>query len=1132
MASKVCCTAPQRSGSPDLPNARTSAAVGTAGSEADGPIGSTATSTRTEDREDIRRIFNGADEAVDNLAELGDIAKGNESLELPRGDSPKPPSIVGKLRKRLLKGGNRSQSLLKDDAKPRRVPKPRFLRERDSPEVKNDLRENLLNEGSPGQGGYDPDAESVAIRESLISAPQNDLAVSPVREKKIPRRSPLQDIEWRTRSATSMFCHTPDGDVRVRNASRVTVLPYSQSRPSSRRQSYDDRKNIRRSRSESSLAHAVPVPLNEGQRINAASMSEPYRELLLAMPPSNSEGSNRVPDSSASEYATARASQSSHSDLKPNETVSTEKSFDIPRTVDQSRADCSETQIIDVADDEAGTESDPLRDSEASKAVSRTNSVHLYSMRISQHLRSTSMFSDHSERQIQSPTAEPLQRTQSVHSVRPSGEHPVTQHHRQQSSSGFTSTKVPSAWGNVVQDQDQGSSVYSSRVHTPADSPFRPYCSSPDLTGTYEISSALLPRSDFPRIRLETSTGAQTIRQRRPASKLATAQNVESVNSSPSKEAPGIAKELQSNHLDSNSNSAEPSDNYDADESSRSSRFVEELHSTPPKSLVRNKKPSIFSLFSRKSKAVVIAESTTVNAIFDGPADDLQVPRLTRSSLSLRGNDEASNLFAKALVANQEEKNALLLPCNRERGNSMSSLHAPRGRSASVSTKDTSRAPSAAGSLHYSPSKSSVAPSRASPYAKPVFSTPQFLSPSYEEGYFDRPRLQSGSTFLDPLDTTSVKYSPKAPSISVSERRVSTTGDEYHCLTPQSDLILPELVIAPPQQGSSEDSLSKADLGSWGRYPSHTRDSRIGPAGQRDRVTTRDFAYELHVQEPEPIDEDVIESDPQGRKLKNKQKSDRVSSNMSKTRSTSFGRRLIRGYSAMFKSQSLEFLRHGHGHRSSISAGGVLEHPELEMLPPIFPAYHADHYNSINSNNPAIEMRDMNPRSASVTSTGHDGSNDSTKPMTQLDGQFDEMIFPTSFHTPTHTPAPNAARIWSQLYASCVELPSSRCDSPVDLDATLRPQSSVPTSCTVSRQVSPCLNINFSRPISRTLPRVKSPSLDNMKPDAHRRNASVVSAMSLRASTNDLCRLLVEAEESERARVLKVAAGLVSGSTA
>lgn len=204
MASKFCCAAPQRSDSPELPNARSPAvAENTEISDPDPAVGSTVTSTRTEDRQELQRIFESAGQNTDDLPQLGQLSKAKDSAEVAVDQNPRPPSLVGKLRKRLSKTATKSHSPLKDDGKPKSAPKPHFLIDRNSPEVKKDIQENLLSESKPDDGGYDPNAESVDIRETLPSGPHDEPINSPIRGRKIPRRSPLQDIEWQSRAMTS-----------------------------------------------------------------------------------------------------------------------------------------------------------------------------------------------------------------------------------------------------------------------------------------------------------------------------------------------------------------------------------------------------------------------------------------------------------------------------------------------------------------------------------------------------------------------------------------------------------------------------------------------------------------------------------------------------------------------------------------------------------------------------------------------------------------------------------------------------------------------------------------------------------------------------------------------------------------
>lgn len=49
-----------------------------------------------------------------------------------------------------------------------------------------------------------------------------------------------------------------------------------------------------------------------------------------------------------------------------------------------------------------------------------------------------------------------------------------------------------------------------------------------------------------------------------------------------------------------------------------------------------------------------------------------------------------------------------------------------------------------------------------------------------------------------------------------------------------------------------------------------------------------------------------------------------------------FGRRFLHKVGRLYKTRSSDFRRYNTGHRSSISVGGVLEYPELEIPRPVF----------------------------------------------------------------------------------------------------------------------------------------------------------------------------------------------------
>ena len=121
-----------------------------------------------------------------------------------------------------------------------------------------------------------------------------------------------------------------------------------------------------------------------------------------------------------------------------------------------------------------------------------------------------------------------------------------------------------------------------------------------------------------------------------------------------------------------------------------------------------------------------------------------------------------------------------------------------------------------------------------------------------------------------------------------------------------------------PMINEVKRSSSAYPIGSWSRYPSHSRPERSSsPAGVQDQVFARDFAdmTPKSVQNTSPH----AKLDPRKRK-----------------KSMNFGKHMLSQLSRLYKSQSQVLQRRlaneARGNRSSISEGGMLEYPELELL--------------------------------------------------------------------------------------------------------------------------------------------------------------------------------------------------------
>ncbi len=121
-------------------------------------------------------------------------------------------------------------------------------------------------------------------------------------------------------------------------------------------------------------------------------------------------------------------------------------------------------------------------------------------------------------------------------------------------------------------------------------------------------------------------------------------------------------------------------------------------------------------------------------------------------------------------------------------------------------------------------------------------------------------------------------------------------------------------------------SSSAYPIGSWSRYPSHSRPERSSsPAGVQDQVFARDFAdmTPRSSQNPSP--------NRQGSKLDPKKRK----------KSMNFGKHMLSQLGRLYKSQSQvlqkRLANEARGNRSSISEGGMLEYPELELLGRVSP---------------------------------------------------------------------------------------------------------------------------------------------------------------------------------------------------
>ncbi|GME62953.1 Microtubule-associated protein 4 [Neofusicoccum parvum] len=227
--------------------------------------------------------------------------------------------------------------------------------------------------------------------------------------------------------------------------------------------------------------------------------------------------------------------------------------------------------------------------------------------------------------------------------------------------------------------------------------------------------------------------------------------------------------------------------------------------------------------------------------------------------------------------------------------------------------------------------------------------------------------------------------------------------------------------------GTTLAEVDLGDLGAWSRYPSHTRDRRTGPAGEFDNVRTRDFAYEIadastieHASFSSEEDENTRSGIKRLATLRSRKRS-KARSGMHKSKSMTFSHNFsfLKHYIGLFRSQSEEFRKHGHGHRSSIAESGTLEHPELEILPPVFSPVTFDL-----TGNPMGYQNDGADAKATETIEGDD--QDTTvaegKEETKVEFQLPKMVGPNRRQGGNTDSSDGSwvanARLWTRAFGS------------------------------------------------------------------------------------------------------------------
>lgn len=541
-----------------------------------------------------------------------------------------------------------------------------------------------------------------------------------------------------------------------------------------------------------------------------------------------------------------------------------------------------------------------MKEQESTSEDEPRQSIHLYSMRISHHLRSGSLLSWNTlANESEPPSSSSAVRDRSFSDFNriSKSQQQHDRNRRHTSSSGFASSQIPSKWGKVLTDgrAEDKSSIYSSRPQSPLDGPLNRFDGSMvnlPQTPMYTFSTA---RSSFDHKKLRRSISYPTDNDDTP-------KPTHKEGSSNLRDAAG--------HLvvSRQSNDTFRLARYNSVASTKISKFREELSHSPAKkrlipsvSIMRFLTPKIPSMRSH-SEANIKPDDVVPDV--DGSIElrhstSQRQRRQSKSMISLETEQKAlarskntDPMWERALQTHHEEKAAMFLSENKERATQARPF---RERSGSA-------APSRM-SLESEVARNLSVPKR--------FSAP-LLGPS-------------------PSDVE-LKDAPP-----LFTRRTALTGTEINATDPAQDIQL--------RFGQQTDAAET--VGAWGRYPSHSRPDRTKSAGPSDKVQVRDFALEAAIKfamgnnnDGGDVEEDI---DPSTRPVtppllpgQKKRKKKIGDTRMAKSHSMTFGKSFLKHYVKMFRSQSIEFHKHGQGHRSSVATSGTLEYPELEMLPNVW----------------------------------------------------------------------------------------------------------------------------------------------------------------------------------------------------
>lgn len=736
-------------------------------------------------------------------------------------------------------------------------------------------------------------------------------------------------------------------------------------------------------------------------------------------------------------------------------------------------------------DDPPPTQESPKGHEEASEFDNPRQSIHLYSMRISHHLRSGSLLSwdnliDAPE--LPNPPRAFRERSLSDLSRASQNQRQLTRQDRRTSSSGFASSRVPSKWGRVVPRdlREDKSSIYSSRPHSPPDSlGASMLCLSE--TGTKPDSSHIHDCEDA-NPRKSNSYPTDDEETPRPMQRHGLT-NLHDVSTN--------RRSTDSTHRARNNSVA----------STKKSKFREEFSPSPPKKrltppvsimkFLNQKRSTIRSRSEANLQKPSIPEIAVDESLDAARATTQREHRLSKSTMSLDAEQDAlgkdiefNPVWDRALKNYQDERAAMFLPKNKKLAHHASPF---RERSASVSQR----------------------------------------RPTMDEGTSPRKLSVVAGVSVPSLEHSAPDQT--SPQAHPGTRRPALAGGAMEDFSPDQ-----EVQMAFNQQTNTADT-----VGAWGRYPSHTRPERALSAGHLDSIDTRDFALEAAIKfamgKNGEAEEDYVDptSRPESPPLapgQKKRKKKVGHTAMAKSHSMTFGKTLLKNYTKIFKSQSAEFQRHGYGHRSSIAPRGTLEYPELEILPDVWGQDTVDERSRERSlDNSRKRGTQMEYGSGDCKGKGKLKEEDSaatlrpvhwTKPTGDavahnLDGQGERR------------PTRDTARVWSAYYEHYLpSYPRASTEMEFDLeDSGTRARHSLESKRpSMHSRTMPVRLMKHSRNASR-VSCLSTASHNSMRPSFvaagdNGEGGEGRSVVSVRQSTMDLVTLYKEQENTERERVL------------